>query len=82
MLNYQKYDNLDIISYSDLDFPGCNYIKHSICGYIYMLVGGTVSCVWSSGLGIIKKGGGVELIINELLLIKNLNDWFWNYHIS
>ena len=29
--------------------------------------------VESSGLGIIKKGGGVELIINESLLIKNLS---------
>jgi len=32
-----------------------------------------VFSVGSSGLGIIKKGGGVELIINELLLIKNLS---------
>ena len=46
MLTYQKSDNLEIIEYSDSDFAGCQDIKYSISGYIYMLVGGAIS--WKS----------------------------------
>ena len=46
MLTYQKYDNLEIIGYSDSDFAGCQDSKRSTSGYIYMLAGGAIS--WKS----------------------------------
>jgi len=36
MLTYQKYDNLEIIGYSDSDFAGCQDSKHSTSGHIYI----------------------------------------------
>ena len=46
MLIYQKFDNLEIIGYSDSDFAGCHDRKCSTSGYIYMLDGGDIS--WKS----------------------------------
>jgi len=43
MLIYQKFDNLEIIGYSDSDFAGCHDRKCSTSGYIYMLAGGAIS---------------------------------------
>ena len=43
MLTYQKFDNLEIIGYSDSDFVGCQDSKCSTSGYIYMLAGGAIS---------------------------------------
>ena len=46
MLTYQKFDNLEIIRYSDSDFAGCQGCKRSTSGYIYMLAEGAIS--WKS----------------------------------
>ena len=43
MLTYRKLDQLEIISYSDSDFAGCQDSRRSTLGYIYMLVGGAIS---------------------------------------
>ena len=40
MLTYQKFENLEIIEYSDSDFAGCQDSKCSTSGYIFMLAGG------------------------------------------
>ena len=46
MLIYQKFDNLEIIGYSDSDFAGCQDNKRSTSRYIFMLAGGAIS--WKS----------------------------------
>ena len=46
MLTYQKFDNLEIIGYSDSDFAGCQDRKCSTSRYIFMLAGGAIS--WKS----------------------------------
>ena len=43
MLMYRRTDNLEIISYSDLDFAGCVDSRKSTSGYIFMFAGGAVS---------------------------------------
>ncbi|RDX66209.1 hypothetical protein CR513_55043, partial [Mucuna pruriens] len=43
MLTYQKFEDLEIIGYSDSDFAGCQDSKCSTSGYIYMLTGGVIS---------------------------------------
>ncbi|XP_050896279.1 secreted RxLR effector protein 161-like [Lathyrus oleraceus] len=46
VLTYRKSDNLEIIGYSGSDFSGCLDSIHSTFGYIFLLVGRTVS--WKS----------------------------------
>jgi hypothetical protein len=43
MLTYQRSDRLEIISYTDFDFVGCQDSKKSTTGYIFMLDGGAIS---------------------------------------
>ncbi|RDX61700.1 hypothetical protein CR513_60049, partial [Mucuna pruriens] len=43
MLTYRKFEDLEIIEYSDFDFAGCQDNKCSTFGYIYMLAGGAIS---------------------------------------
>ena len=43
MLTYQKFENLEIIGYSDSDFVGCQDNKCSTYGYIFMLARGVIS---------------------------------------
>ncbi|XP_062081048.1 secreted RxLR effector protein 161-like [Humulus lupulus] len=45
-LTYRKSDHLEVVGYSDSDFPGCQDSRKSISGYIYLLVGGAIS--WKS----------------------------------
>ena len=53
--------------WNDYDHHGVDYGRSEMTK---VLVGRLT--VGSSGLGIIKKGGGVELIISEPLMIKKL----------
>ena len=46
MLTYRRSSHLKIGGYSDSDFAGCLNSRRSTSGYIFMLVGGTVS--WKS----------------------------------
>ncbi|XP_057483946.1 secreted RxLR effector protein 161-like [Actinidia eriantha] len=46
MLMYRRTDNLEVIGYSNLDYPGCIDSQKSISGYIFMLAGAAVS--WRS----------------------------------
>jgi hypothetical protein len=46
MLTYERSDSLEIVGYSYSDFVGCLDTDRSISGYIFKLVGGTIS--WSS----------------------------------
>jgi hypothetical protein len=44
MLTYERLDSLEIVGY--LDFVGCLDIDRSTLGYVFKLVGGTIS--WSN----------------------------------
>ncbi|RVX04411.1 Retrovirus-related Pol polyprotein from transposon TNT 1-94 [Vitis vinifera] len=46
MLTYRRSSHLEIVGYSDSDFPGCLDSRRSISSYIFMLAGGAVS--WKS----------------------------------
>jgi hypothetical protein len=46
MLTYERSDDLEIVCYSNLDFVGCLDTDRSTSGYVFKLVGGTIS--WSS----------------------------------
>ena len=46
MVMYRQTENLDVISYLDLDFVGCVDFHRSTSGYIFMMVGGAIS--WRS----------------------------------
>jgi hypothetical protein len=46
MLTYKKYDNLEVVGYSDADFAGCVDTKKSTSGYIFTLAKGAIS--WRS----------------------------------
>ena len=52
MLTYQKFENLEIIGYSDSNFAGCQDSKHSTSRYIFMLAGGAIS--WKSAKQTLK----------------------------
>jgi len=44
MLIYKKYDHLEVIVYTNSDFAGCMDTKKSTFDYVYLLIGGTISC--------------------------------------
>ena len=46
MFMHRQTNNLDGISYLDLDFVGCVDSRKSTFGYIFMMVGGAIS--WRS----------------------------------
>ena len=46
MFMYMQMDNLEIIGYSDSDFPSCVDSRKSTLGYIFMYSGGDVA--WRS----------------------------------
>ena len=46
MLTYRRSNQLEIISYYDSNFFGCQDRRKSTSGYIYLLVGGAIS--WKS----------------------------------
>ena len=43
ILMYRHTDNLDLVSYSDADFPGYVDSHKSTSGYIFIMVSGAVS---------------------------------------
>jgi len=44
MLTYRKSGHLKVIGYSDSDYPRCVDSRKSTFGYVYLLVGGAISC--------------------------------------
>ena len=46
MLTFRRSDNLEVIGYSDSDFPGCVDSRKSTFGYLFLLAGGAIS--WTS----------------------------------
>ena len=46
MLAYRRFDHLEAIGYSNLDYVGCVDTPKSTCGYMYILAGGVIS--WKS----------------------------------
>ena len=46
MLTFRRSDSLEATDYSDSDFTGCIDSRKSSFGYLFMLVGGTIS--WKS----------------------------------
>ena len=47
MLTYRRYDQLEVIGYSDSDYAGCVDSRKSTFGYLFLLAGGAIS--WKSG---------------------------------
>jgi len=45
-LTYRKFDHLEVIGYTNLDFVGCVDTRKSTFGYVYLLAGGAIS--WKS----------------------------------
>ena len=45
-LTYKRFDHLDVVGYSDSDFAGCLDSRKSTSGYVFLLVGGSIS--WRS----------------------------------
>ncbi|XP_065630482.1 secreted RxLR effector protein 161-like [Quercus suber] len=43
MLTFKRFDNLEVIGYSDLDFARCIDSRKSTFGYLFMLAGGAIS---------------------------------------
>ena len=46
ILTFKRYDNLEVIGYTDSDFTGCVDSRKSTFGYVYLLAGATIS--WKS----------------------------------
>ena len=46
MLIYRRYDHLDVIEYSDLDYVGCVDTQKYTFGYLLLLAGGEIT--WKS----------------------------------
>ena len=46
MLTYQHTNSLDVVGYSDVDFKGCVDDQKYTTGYIFVMIGGSVS--WQS----------------------------------
>jgi len=46
MLTYRRYNHLEVIEYTNLDFTGCMDTRKSTFGYVYLLAGGAIS--WKS----------------------------------
>ena len=46
VLNYKRFDHLEVIRYSDLDHAGCVDTRKSIFGYLFMMARGAIS--WKS----------------------------------
>ena len=46
MVTYRRLDSLEIIGYSNSDFPGCQDSKRSTSAYVFMQAGGVIS--WKS----------------------------------
>ena len=46
MLIYRRYDHLDVIEYSDLDYVGCVDTQKYTFGYLFLLAGGEIT--WKS----------------------------------
>ncbi|XP_059591485.1 secreted RxLR effector protein 161-like [Vitis vinifera] len=43
ILTFKRYDNLEVIGYTDSDFTGCVDSRKSTFGYVYLLAGATIS---------------------------------------
>jgi len=80
MLTYQKSNNLEIIKYSDSDFAGCQDIKYSISGYIYMLVGGAIS--WKSAKQTLVTSSTMAAEFIACFEASNHGIWLRNFVIS
>ncbi|XP_075665498.1 secreted RxLR effector protein 161-like [Castanea sativa] len=59
MLTLKRFDNLEVIGYSDSDFVGCVDGRKSTFGYLFMLGGGAIS--WKSSKQIITTISTVEV---------------------
>ena len=46
MLTFKRYDNLEVIGYTNLDSAGCVDSRKSTFGYVYLLAGAAIS--WKS----------------------------------
>ena len=80
MLTYQKFDNLEIIGYSDSDFAGCQDNKRSTSGYIYMLDGGDIS--WKSAKQTLVASSTMAMKFIACFEASNHGIWLQNFVTS
>ena len=59
MLTFKRYDNLEVIGYTDSNFAGCVDSRKSTFGYVYLLAGATIS--WKSAKQTIITASTMEV---------------------
>ena len=77
MLTFKKYDNLEIIGYSDSDFTGCVDGRKSTFGYLFMLAGGAIS--WKSLMQTITTTSTMEAEFVACFEATVHGLWLWNF---
>ena len=77
MLTYQKYENLEIIGYSNSNFAGYQDSKRSTSGYIFMLAGGTIS--WKSAKQILIASSTMAVKFIACFKASNHGIWLRNF---
>ncbi|KAL5542825.1 hypothetical protein UlMin_010535 [Ulmus minor] len=77
MLTYRRSDQLEIIGYSDSDFAGCQDIRRSTSGYIYLLAGGAIS--WRSAKQTLITSSTMEAEFVACYAASNQGIWLRNF---
>ena len=77
MLTYRKSDQLEIIGYFDSNFVGCQDIRISTSGYIYMLTGGAIS--WKSAKKTLIASSTMAEDFIECFEASNHRIWLRNF---
>ncbi|KAL2327197.1 hypothetical protein Fmac_020624 [Flemingia macrophylla] len=77
MLTYKKSNQLEVVGYSDSDYAGCVDSRKSTYGYVYMLVGGTISWKSSKESVIATSTMEAEFVACFESTIHAL--WLWNF---
>ena len=77
MLIHRKSDQLEIISYSDSDFAGCQDSRKSTLGYIYLLAGGVIS--WKSAKQTLIASSTMATEFIACYEVSNHGIWLQNF---
>ncbi|RVW39334.1 Retrovirus-related Pol polyprotein from transposon TNT 1-94 [Vitis vinifera] len=77
MLTYRRLDQLEFIGYSDSDFAGCQDIRRSTSGYIYLLAGGAIS--WRSAKQTLVTSSTMEAEFVACYEASNQGIWLRNF---
>ena len=77
MLTFRRFDNLEVIGYSDSYFAGCVDSRNSTFGYLFLLARGAIS--WKSAKQTITTTSTmeVEFVACFEAIVHGL--WLWNF---